>query len=1129
MKDAVKGDPKYGNMSDPELFSLFQERCRNNIHVMLAFSPIGENFRRRLRMFPSIVNCTTIDWFLPWPKDALASVAHHFLEDVDLPEREGIVSICVDMQQRVRNLTKKYLEELRKYYYVTPTSYLELIKTFKSLLDKKRDEIGTVINKFKKGLDQLENAQVEVAKLQEELTILGPQLEQSQKETNALLVDLDKQKKIVSEKTVEVEAEAKECGEKKEVAEGIEADCKSELAKVEPILKKAMRAVAELSNSDIVEIRGIAKPSAGVVLVIKTLSLLFDIKPEKVRGATTKEGIQLNYWDPAKKKLLTPKLLKNCMNYDKDKMDPEIVAKIKVFTESHEYSEAELKKASKAALGLGNWVKAMVAYDEAMKIVTPKKQKLAEAQAQLKEANELLDIALANLEEIKAKVRKLEETFTEAEEKKKRLQKERDICAKKLQRAKDLIEKLAGENESWISLLAINEKSSEHLVGDILISSGVIAYLGVFVQSYRTECIKNWSEMLKEFGIKCSENFSLQNTLGNPVQIRSWQIFKLPTDSFSVENAIIMDNSDRWPLMIDPQMQANIWIKTLEDSNQIKTLKPTTDPKEVSRALDNCLMLGTPIILEDCLETIDPIYEPLLEKLIEGQGGKMTIKLGDGVKEYSPDFRFYLTTKLSSPHYSPEVCVKVIMLNFMVTEDGLEDQMLSVVVKNEDPKKYEMRNQFITQEAENNKIKKELEDKILNQIAGASSNLLEDDELILTLDESKAKYNQIERQLKEMEVNIKSINAVRDHFKPVAKRVSRYFFCLSDMSHIDPMYQYSLKWYAMIFQRSLEQSESGDKSTRIGNILKEFTSQLYNSVCQSLFEKDKLLFSYLMCMKVMDERGETEPVENRFMLTGGIQVIPQRPNPASHWLVDSAWCTIEEMSEKIPHFKDFDKEFEENVKIWEKIYNSPTPHKIDEVEWSEKWAEDTMFHRIMILKIIRPDKIIPAIQDLICAEKELGHDFIQPPPFDLKKNYEEARCNTPIILILSPGADPMDELDKLSKNPSIRKRMTSLSLGQGQEKIAIQSFNDAKERGEWVVMQNCHLCPSFMPTLERLINEIEEDPMNEFRVWLTSMPSSLFPVSILQNGVKVTNEPPKGIKNNMLRSYLGIDEDEFES
>ena len=136
MKDAVKGDPKWKDMGDPELFALFKDRCRDNIHVMLAFSPIGEDFRRRLRMFPSIVNCTTIDWFLPWPNDALASVAHYFLEEVELPERDGIVDIWVDMQVRARLLTQKYLEEHRRYYYVTPTSYLELIKAFKSLLDK---------------------------------------------------------------------------------------------------------------------------------------------------------------------------------------------------------------------------------------------------------------------------------------------------------------------------------------------------------------------------------------------------------------------------------------------------------------------------------------------------------------------------------------------------------------------------------------------------------------------------------------------------------------------------------------------------------------------------------------------------------------------------------------------------------------------------------------------------------------------------------------------------------------------------------------------------------------------------------------------------------------------------------
>ena len=196
------------------------------------------------------------------------------------------------MQQRVRNLTKRYYDELRKYYYVTPTSYLNLIKTFKQVLEKKRTDIGTIINKFKRGLEQLKNAQIEVAKLEIELTDLGPKLEQAQKDTNILLIDLEKQRKIVAEKSKEVEAEAKECAAKAEVAGGIEADCKSELAKVEPILKRATKAVSELSSSDIDEIRGIKQPSPGVKSVIKTLCMLFAIPPDKKRGDTAKAEIE---------------------------------------------------------------------------------------------------------------------------------------------------------------------------------------------------------------------------------------------------------------------------------------------------------------------------------------------------------------------------------------------------------------------------------------------------------------------------------------------------------------------------------------------------------------------------------------------------------------------------------------------------------------------------------------------------------------------------------------------------------------------------------------------------------------------------------------------------------------------
>ena len=107
------------------------------MHLVLTFSPVGEAFRRRLRTFPSLVNCTTIDWFLPWPEEALRNTAsNHFSKEMNISNeklRDGLVEIAVDMQTRITKLSQRYYDELRRYYYVTPTSYLELLATFKKL------------------------------------------------------------------------------------------------------------------------------------------------------------------------------------------------------------------------------------------------------------------------------------------------------------------------------------------------------------------------------------------------------------------------------------------------------------------------------------------------------------------------------------------------------------------------------------------------------------------------------------------------------------------------------------------------------------------------------------------------------------------------------------------------------------------------------------------------------------------------------------------------------------------------------------------------------------------------------------------------------------------------------------
>ena len=135
--------------------------------------------------------------------------------------------------------------------------------------------------------------------------------------------------------------------------------------------------------------------------------------------------------------------------------------------------------------------------------------------------------------------------------------------------------------------------------------------------------------------------------------------------------------------MIDPQGQANKWVRNMERDSNLKVVKPSDS--DFLRTLENAVNFGSPVLMENVAEDLDPSLEPLLLKQIFKQGGVMCIRLGDTTVEYSDQFRFYLTTKMPNPHYLPEVAVKVTLLNFMITPEGLTDQLLGIVVSQERP------------------------------------------------------------------------------------------------------------------------------------------------------------------------------------------------------------------------------------------------------------------------------------------------------------------------------------------------------------------------------------------------------------------------------------------------------------
>lgn len=535
--------------------------------------------------------------------------------------------------------------------------------------------------------------------------------------------------------------------------------------------------------------------------------------------------------------------------------------------------------------------------------------------------------------------------------------------------------------------------------------------------------------------------------------------------------------------------------------------------------LEACIRQGIPVLIENVGVELDPAIEPLLQKQIVKRGASYNIKIGDAVIDYNMEFKFYLTTKLRNPHYLPEVSTKVTILNFMITYEGLSDQLLNIVVEKENPELQQKKEQLVIDAANNKKKLAEIEESILKTLQ-ESKDILGDEAGINILSNASVVSVQINQQQEVAAKTEVEIDEARIGYQPIARRTSGLFFCIQDLAFIDPMYQYSLPFFVALFNAAIDDATPSEElEERLVFLNEEFLNSLYRNICRSLFEKDKPIFSMLLTFKLLDMAGELNQNDLRFLLTGGVpsgEEVPENPAP---WLSDAKW---EEMCRacSLPSMKGFAGHFQkEAMGAYKELYDMPDPA---EFNWP---AEANMilesFTKLIVLRVIKPDKLVPAMVRYVV--EKIGEAFIQPPQFDLQLIYKDSSNITPLIFVLSAGSDPMKALEAIAV--SKKRNLKSVSLGKGQGEKAEKYISESMKNGDWVVLQNCHLAAKWLGTLEKIAEDLREAGSDltkvnrDFRLWLTSYPTPEFPVSILQNGVKMTNEAPKGLRANTLNSF----------
>jgi dynein heavy chain, axonemal len=468
--------------------------------------------------------------------------------------------------------------------------------------------------------------------------------------------------------------------------------------------------------------------------------------------------------------------------------------------------------------------------------------------------------------------------------------------------------------------------------------------------------------------------------------------------------------------------------------------------------MGDCIEEGKSILIENLDEMIDATLGPVI--------GRNSIKRGEFIRVYklgsteytiNKNFRLIMHTKLSNPHYPPEIQAETTLINFTVTEDGLGEQLLSLIVKLERPKLAAKKEEVIQSQNEGKIKLRQLEEYILESL-NTSGDLLENKDLIGGLENSKVVSEQVSIAMAEAKKAEEEINISSELYRSAATRGSLIFFLMTELYKLHSFYLYSLESYIFVIQRAIKEvakkwrvklKEEEDKNKteeekkaelekaqkegeqpekveedmpdnlrlqRVQDLVTYITEFSFFFVRRGLFEKHKLIFSTLLCFRILLNEGKIKPLELKYLMEGKKDPDVGEILANTKEYLNSNQVMSSKALEVLPGF--------------EKIIDSLT--NLGEVNYWKKWLKDekaetgelpksishlSSFQKLLLIRALRPDRIISAVSNYII--EMMTDKYIEQAVFRMNETYNETNKLTPIFFVLFPGIDPTKVLINL--------------------------------------------------------------------------------------------------------------------
>ncbi|KAF7560337.1 hypothetical protein G7046_g3815 [Stylonectria norvegica] len=1102
--------------SPEELYKWFTQQIVKNLHVVFTMNPPEDGLSSKAATSPALFNRCVLNWFGDWSDQALFQVGHELTQSIDLDRsnfeapntipvayralqlppshRETIVNSMVYIHYSLQRYNEKLLKQQGKVTFLTPRHFLDFVAQYVKLYNEKREDLEEQQRHLNVGLEKLRDTVDKVRDLRVSLAEKKTQLEQKDAEANEKLQRMVADQREAEQRkntSLEIQAalekqEAEVASRKKVVLE--------DLAKAEPAVEEAKASVSNIKRQHLTEVRSMSNPPQGVRLALDAVCTLL--------------GHKINDWKAVQAVVRKDDFIASIITFDnEEKMTKNLRHKMRNdFLSNTEFTFEKVNRASKACGPLVQWVHAQVTYADILDRVGPLKIEVTqlEEQALLTKAN--AKAVENNIFELESSINTYKTEYAALISDTQAIKAEMSKVQFKVDRSVRLLDSLSSERVRWEAGSKSFETQINTLVGDVLVAAAFLAYSGLYDQTFRKSMMDDWFHQLHLSGVQYKSHNPITEYLSTADQRLGWQENTLPVDDLCTENAIILERFNRYPLIIDPSGRVTEFLQR-ECKDRRLTVTSFLDDT-FTKQLESSLRFGNPILIQDA-EHLDPILNHVLNKEYQKTGGRVLIQLGKQEIDFSPAFKIYLSTRDPSATFAPDICSRTTFVNFTVTQSSLQTQSLNDVLKSERPDVDERRSNLIKLQGEFKIHLRQLEKRLLQALNESRGNILDDDNVIETLETLKTEAAEISSKISNTEGVMAEVEEITQQYSIIARSCSAVFAVLEQLHYLNHFYQFSLQYFLDIFQSVLHGNKNLANETnhnvRRDVIVQDLFVNTFKRTALGLLQKDRITLGMLLA-QASPYKMDKSLID--LILDTRVDGKDLSSNPE---LKDDAFT----QAKKLGTLKD--KIDAVSADDWENFFTEELAENFVPQIWDEN-AEpmDKTLLCLLFVKLFRMDRFVPAAERFVA--QVFGSDIFDIVE-DLKGTVTQVSATLPISLVSSPGFDASYKVDNLVER--MRVKCTNIAMGSNEGLAsADKAISHAAQTGSWVLVKNVHLAPTWLQSLEKRMESL--NPHSDFRLFLSMEASLKIPVNLLRASRVLMYEQPAGVRANMKDSMSSL-------